>query len=252
MMAPADRYGKCALTGNHGKLVKSHLLPRALMEFGPSNVPIVLLRGDAARPIKRWTSWYDSRLVTRAGEDILARQDNWAVDFLRHHRLVWSSWGDEGSPPLDDDYGPFGIRAINEVPVERLRMFVISLLWRAAASNLPEFASIQIPAEHLENLRVALVTGVLPNESFYPSTFTQFSTKGQDHIWAPEALIMPWFDDRGTQIGQIPIFRLFLNGLNILIRRSADYAEWTGKGLGVNDNGQLIIQTFKFENSRQH
>lgn len=83
-----DRYGTCALTGRRGKLVRSHLLPRALMDFAPANAPIIEIHGDASRPVKRWTSWYDRALVTRAGEDVLAGHDDWGVDFLRRNRLV--------------------------------------------------------------------------------------------------------------------------------------------------------------------
>ena len=92
-----DRYGVCALTGRSGKLVRSHLLPRARMEFGPANVPIIQIRGDTARPIRRWTSWYDPSLVTRAGEDILERHDHWGVGAAQRRR---SAAGDRvGSVP---------------------------------------------------------------------------------------------------------------------------------------------------------
>jgi hypothetical protein len=221
------------------------------MDFAPTRQPIILIRGDSARPLKRWTSWYDSNLVTRAGEDILAHHDDWGVEFLRRNRLVWNSWGQGTPPALDDDVGYWRHRIIGDVEIARLRMFAISLLWRAAASTLPEFAAIQIPPDHLEKLRIALLTGSPPEEKFYPSTFTLFSTKGDDHIWAPEALNIPEYNDNGTQIGEIPIFRFFMNGFNILFKNSGDYAGWTGKGLGVNDDGNLVIQTFPFENSRQ-
>lgn len=245
------RYGVCALTGDNGKLVRSHLLPRALMDFGASGAPIIQIAGDSARPIKRWTSWYDRRLVTRAGEDILGRNDDWGVDFLRRHRIVWSSWGEDGGPDPDDDLGDFGIRLIDGIDTNRLRMFLLSLLWRAAASGLPEFAAIQVPPNHLEQLRLALTTGVLPDEDFYPATVMQFSTRGDNHIWAPEALPIPVFDDEGTQVGTLPGFRFYMDGAIILFRATTDVAIGLREGVGVTERGQLFVQTIPFRQSRQ-
>lgn len=246
-----DRYGVCALTGRSGKLVKSHLLPRALMDFGPTDAPIIQIRGDATRPIKRWSSWYDPRLVTRAGEDILEKHDNWGVSFLRHHGLVWSSWGPDGGPAPDDDQGVFGIRLIDGVDTGRLRMFLLSLLWRAAASGLPEFAAVQVPADHLERLRVALTTSVLPDQDFYPATLMQFSTRGDDHIWAPEAVTMPVFNDEGAELAALPAFRFYMDGAIVLFRATTDVSIGLGEGVGITKRGQLFVQTIPFAHSRQ-
>ena len=50
-------------------------------------------KGRNGRHIRRWTSWYDNRLVTDNGEAILAKYDDWAINFFRQKRLSWSSWG---------------------------------------------------------------------------------------------------------------------------------------------------------------
>jgi Ser/Thr protein kinase RdoA (MazF antagonist) len=89
--------GLCGLTGKPGKYVKAHILPAALTEAG-DNAGALTQHGEGqTRPIRRWTSWYDPRLVTAEGEAILAAYDEWAIQELRRLKLVWSSWG----PMLD-------------------------------------------------------------------------------------------------------------------------------------------------------
>ncbi|MER9585376.1 hypothetical protein [Mesorhizobium sp. M0276] len=84
--------GICKLTGEFGKYVDSHLLPKALTKAGGLGVPFTK-SGMGRRPSTRHSSWYDNRLVTQAGEDILAKLDDWAIKELRKARLVWSDWG---------------------------------------------------------------------------------------------------------------------------------------------------------------
>ena len=189
--------------------------------------------------------------MTRAGEDILAKHDDWGVGFLRNHKLVWSSWEPDGSPIPDDDHGIFGVRLIEGVDAGRLRMFLLSLLWRAAATKLPEFAAIQIPRDHLERLRVALTRSVLPDQDFYPATLMQFSTRGYGHIWAPEAHRMPVLDDNGAEVGTLPTFRFYMDGAIVFFRATTDFSIGLSGGVGITERGQLFVQTIPFAQSRQ-
>ena len=245
--------GICALTLSQGAFVRSHLIPQALARIEPSNSPIILLKGDEARPVRRWSGWYDEQLVTRAGEDILARYDDWAIKFLRHHRLIWSSWESLSQPPpLDDNFGPFGIRVIENVEAEPLRLFFHSLLWRAAASSLPEFNSITLPDADMEILRVSLLTAGPVAEDFYPISLMMFSTAAEAHIWAPETLMMPVIDDQGNQVGERPIFRFCVDGLVVNFRRPVE--ECNQEDLAdcrLGNSSRLIIHSQPFDGSRQ-
>src|SRR5689334_22772129 len=86
------RIGICKLTGMSGRLVRSHLIPNALTRLSRTGSPFIQ-GGDGEPPERRWSSWYDTQLVTEEGEEILALLDNWAISTLRAHRLVWSGWG---------------------------------------------------------------------------------------------------------------------------------------------------------------
>src|SRR5271166_5468519 len=66
------RIGQCKLTMMRGRYVKAHIIPEALTETSWMGQPLTQ-KGRNGRHIRRWTSWYDNRLVTADGEAILAK-----------------------------------------------------------------------------------------------------------------------------------------------------------------------------------
>ena len=134
---PNAGFGQCKLTGTRGKYVKSHIIPEALTETLWKGNPLTQV-GRHGKRIKRWTTWYDRKLVTVEGEAILATHDDWAINLFRQKELIWSSWGAMEQLDLPDhSLGPGrrGLRKLDGVHCERLRLFFLSLLWRAAATT---------------------------------------------------------------------------------------------------------------------
>src|SRR5262245_1716421 len=97
--------GVCKLTQETGRFVDAHLIPRALTKLSSQGHPYMQM-GVGVKPVRRWSSWYDSELVTQAGEKILADLDSWAISELRRQMLVWSGWGQRTS--LDTFHKPIG------------------------------------------------------------------------------------------------------------------------------------------------
>jgi hypothetical protein len=245
--------GVCMLTGIRGKFVDAHLIPKSLTLPAKKGLPFVQ-SGGASRPIRRWSSWYDGRLVTQHGEDILSLLDNWATAELRRQRLVWSGWGPMVSlsglyTPLSGT--PWGIREIEVADFQRLRLFFLSLLWRAAATTRSEFSEVIMPPNELEDLRLMLLAGNPEPQSFYPIQLTQLSTFGRIHNLAPiaQTKTIPAFDDRPAR--PINIFRFYFDGLAAHIHRQVS-DDGTTKDLGpliVGSRKKLIISTVTYEQS---
>jgi len=61
--------GTCRLSGTQGKLVKSHLVPKAFTRPEEPGLPLIQGR-PGQRAVRRWDSWYDAHLVTRHGENM--------------------------------------------------------------------------------------------------------------------------------------------------------------------------------------
>ena len=183
-------YGVCKLTKNSGLFVRSHLLPKALTRRAVPNRHFIT-GGPGRRPKRSWSSWYDEELVIRKGEDILERYDTWGIRELRRLKVVWSGWPDASSVPVDMWFGPkpqgFGLRKVECADPDRLRLFFLSLLWRAAATSLPDYTDIRLEPDELERLRVMVLTGDPKPLDFYPTSLFQLVSKGRPHNSGPYA-----------------------------------------------------------------
>lgn len=230
--------GVCALTGEHGKFIASHLIPRALTRPSAPGRPLIQL-GSGKQPIQRWDSWYDSGLVTIAGENILTDLDTWAIQELRAHKLIWSGWGNaqtlEGRfTKIGDSH--MGIRRTSGLDTKRLRLFFLSLLWRAAATSRPEFSEVQVSGADLETLREMVATGNPNPSSFYRIHLTQLSTRGPAQNLVPIAQfkeirsLIPGWKHRLEKI-----FRFYFDGLVAHIHLPETESIW------VEDEGPLVL-----------
>lgn len=241
--------GVCKLTGEKGAFVKSHIIPAALTT--PDGTGPLIQGGRGRRPIRRWSSWYDPCLVTQAGEDILARYDDWAIAELRRNKLLWSSWG----PMLrlaTSDFKEFdaawGRRSISGIDFKRLRMFFLSLLWRAAETDRFEFSAIKLDDCDLDRLRSMVLTGNAEPIEFYPVTLIQLSAHGFEHNFSATAEVKtnPAIEEVPAQT--IPHFRFYFDGLVAHIHREAA-GQLDDTIIGARQ--KLLVTTVAFEGSRQ-
>ncbi|WP_143534728.1 hypothetical protein [Notoacmeibacter marinus] len=246
--------GVCRLTGEFGRFVDSHLLPKALTRA--DGVDPYLIQAGYGRTMKRFSSWYDRRLVTSAGEKILAEYDNWAIRELRKQKLVWSGWGPMQSLTDVNFFAAdqWGTRTLKGTDWKYLRLFFLSLLWRAAASNLKEFSEISLSDSDLERLRNMIVDGNPEPLEFFPTTLTQLSTLGVNHNHAPmaEQKIMPSTSLNGTT-WKMPIFRFYIDGLIIHFSRLAieENQNFFPKFLTVGCQDELVVTTLPYKGSFQ-
>ncbi|MGB5559916.1 MAG: hypothetical protein WBN04_18135 [Paracoccaceae bacterium] len=185
--------GTCKLTGEIGKLVKSHIIPAALTK--PAYEGAMLFQhGPGRRAQKRRTSWYDQSIVTQKGEDLLKEIDTVGIRILRENRLVWSGFGPMESIRLDGKFDyidpsliEYGFRVIQVKNPEALRKFFLSLLWRASVSNLPEMAEVRLQ-EDIQTQIGHYLAGEIPLPiKFYPCTMVQHPQIGLIHNQTPTA-----------------------------------------------------------------
>lgn len=206
--------GICRLTNTHGRFVRSHLIPAALTRPVVPGAPLIQHQ-SGRRLSRRWTSWHDEELVTRTGEDILSDLDNWAIAALRRQSMIWSGWGRVSTLPATHAVSRMSAIALRclepgTMDFARLRLFLLSLLWRAAATSRPEFCEVQMPDEHLEVLRRCLVTRQCPDNDFYPASCTQLSTRGITQNQVPLAETKPVPSLTGPEMQLLPTLPLLL------------------------------------------
>jgi hypothetical protein len=251
-MPPA--YGLCKLTGNAGKFVRAHIIPRALAPPTPGGEAFAQI-GQRRRPTRRRDSWYDERLVIRAGEDILTAYDTWAVTELRRLKLIWQSWGPMHVLATPDfrtiANTSLGLRLVEFKDPHRMRIFLLSLLWRAAASELPEMSEVNLHASDLRRLRRAIVSGSPPPTSFMPVSLVQLSTIGRMHNHGPITQIKSIPKVGGESAKNEPIVRIYFDGLIAHFHTEADERTLEGLGSMAVGGQSLLLNTVEYEASWQ-
>jgi hypothetical protein len=245
--------GVCKLTGQPGRFVRSHLIPLALTKPDMEGAPLIQF-GSGKRPVRRWSSWYDDHLVIRKGEDLLADLDNWAIKELRKHSLIWSGWGSTSTlPPQHASQSPNGWRGrlVSGIDFPRLRLFLLSLLWRAAATERGEFSEVGLPPQELAVLRTSLLERKATPLEFYPATLLQISTRGPAQNIVPLAQMMPVPNLPGLGARRLPIFRFYFDGLVVHMHRQASghIDDFLPSVVGAGDT--LLVGTVTYERSFQ-
>lgn len=247
--------GVCALLGKEGVFVKSHLIPQALT--GPDTPGKHFIEaGPNTRPVKRFTSWYDDELVIREGEDYLSRIDSRAVAELRRNKLVWSGWGKDKilkcphhsfSPETKD-----GFRSLPGVDTSLLRLYFISLLWRALSTERSEFQHLTTAGVDIIRLRDMILSGESGSSFYHPIILHQMNTRGITHNYTPVMwdIVIPT-SEQGSEIN-LKTYRFYMQGLIAHIYPTTD--ETTAKRLGglpLGAQPETFIFTRPFNTSAQ-
>ena len=248
--------GQCKLTLEYGKFIKSHLIPQALTKPEVRG-GIMKQIGEGSHPKKATSSWYDYELVIRQGEDILTEFDTAAINILRTNQLIWGGWeqqfnsADSTFHIIDNNYG---VREFSNLDWKNLRLFALSLLWRACNTTQNGFCEVSIPKNDLEKIRLLLVNRDAGAIHFYPIKFCQLSTKGKIHNQTPfiRKFELPKRCEV-TRSRHLNIVRFYFDGLVMHIHLSKTLRQIKGfdhQILGL-DPQSFIVPTVTYEVSFQ-
>jgi hypothetical protein len=152
--------------------------------------------------------------------------------------------------PLDADWG---FREIRLTDSKRLRLYFLSLLWRAAETERWEFNEIELEGKALSTLRRMVRAGDPNPQNLFPIELMQLSSRGFPHNHSPIAdeKLVPSLHDGIPE--KVPIFRFHFDGLAIHFdRRQLDLEEFAKRGnLYVGAADDVKVATVPFEQSFQ-
>ena len=206
--------GICALTGHYGKFIKCHILPRSVTyssnskKRGNPEAQFIEISGSS-HPKLAHTSWYDPSLVGQTGEDLLSRIDTWGYDILMKYGLLGPA-----TPIANDLSLDF---AFQDGEVDRLRRFVLSILWRAAVSKMPQFGEVVLEAESIEILKRYVLEEITLGTDDFPISFQRVMGLSHQFNSAPicdEHILTNNFTNKKFAT---PRFTFYFNGLNVFV-----------------------------------
>ena len=247
-------HGICKLTLKEGKFVESHILPRALTLLSRTGEkPIQKEEGLSGKP--RFQGWYDNQICISAGEEILRDIDTKAIKILRKNHLVWSGWPTELNSLPDkeitiDEKNEISWRMISELDWKSLKLFFLSILWRAAVSEREDMKYVDLSSDIIEKLRIALINKDALSFKSFPIRLYQIVTRGLPHNRTPiiEDFV---FTSSPLQPRVYKVCRIYLDGLVAYVTLNSD--DYLMNGVEIfflGSSNQTLVITHKFENSR--
>ncbi|WP_449649155.1 hypothetical protein [Rahnella aceris] len=250
--------GICKLTLTYGKFVESHILPRALTILSRKGEKT--LQASLKTPTKkRFQGWYDNELCVAEGEYILSQIDNKAIIALRTNLLIWSGWPSDmlelNTPdiiiPAKNNEQDYGLRVIKNLDWKPIKLFMLSLLWRSAASKREDMDTVELPNDLLEKLRIGILNYDSLSSYEFPVRLYQIASKRVPHNRTP--IIQEDIIDFGPPVGikKYTACRIYLDGLIAYITLDPDdnYLKMA-QPMIIGGDKETIIFLHTYEKSR--
>jgi hypothetical protein len=136
----------CKFCGRQVPLVKAHIIPESMYPLEEvRREPLAIIHSDPNAPHgKSWIGEYDSTLVCAGCETMFSPWDDYAIRIFRQEPTKNNYLYIDGEPSL---------YTLDIYDYKKLKLFFVSLLWRAAESNRPPFANVNIGAKHTARLK---------------------------------------------------------------------------------------------------
>lgn len=195
-----QRIGECRLTNQVGPMAKAHIIPNAFMRRADTT-PFMECDGRS-RSLKRFTGWYDQDILGVRSEAIIAELDDAAAKCFIGGGFTYRARRDPNNiEVLRDSFVPGDIYEIENVHTAKLRLFGLSLLWRAAASDLDAMRLVTVKESNLRDIGELILAGDPGSPLQYPVYFGFFCGAEELPKLAP------------FQPSKHPFFRFFLDGV---------------------------------------
>jgi hypothetical protein len=152
--------GVCKLTGQHTKFIRSHIVPRSFLnlDYKRGEDPLrVYALNSKQQPKRSQTGLYDASIVGKPGEKILARLDAAASDFLNVPIKRADYVRDEHGFILRDADREKAAYLVAGDSYRDLKLFVLSIFWRASVSSLQELVGFRLRPGIEERIRSMLL-----------------------------------------------------------------------------------------------
>jgi hypothetical protein len=140
----------CKLTGTEGPGINAHIIPESFYLFKKENrqpTSIIQLDGSGRRK-KSQKGIYDSSIVTLEGERYFSECDDYAHELLIKR-------GKEAKAYTDGK--KLWAMELFDYEYKLLKLFAISLLWRANATSMDFFSKVSVGERHESRLRMHIL-----------------------------------------------------------------------------------------------
>ncbi|MBI4825966.1 MAG: hypothetical protein HY807_06030 [Nitrospirae bacterium] len=225
---------KCKLTGKEGKGVSAHIIPKSFYAIDPDEkLPTKLLTSTEGHYPKRCPiGIYDNTIVTEEGERIFSEWDDYAAEILLDKKSDFE--------PMSHNGKIFAFQ-ISEYDYTKLKLFVLSVLWRASVSSQPFFRRVNLgPYEKL--LRETLLSGNPQDTNWFAVSIAKWS----DHVIGHRMM-----DPFRTKFDGINYYVIYLEQYIVYCKVDQRVADKTFQAIQLKPNEPLIIVGRELSTSKE-
>ncbi len=226
----------CKLTGKSGPGVKAHTVPKSFYLINPDHgLPSLLTNKQGCFPKRSPAGVYDETMVTADGEAVFDPWDNYGADLLLNHFA-------DAKPVKQEDGRIVGYQ-FPSYDYRKLKLFFLSILWRAGASSHEFFRKVQL-GPHLKLLQKRLLKADAGTTDEYAVILAVFD----DHPEFPK--IMDPFPERYGKNG-IRFYRFYLGNFIAYIKVDSQVADSGMRELQLSPDTPLTIVQRTFAESKE-
>lgn len=157
----------CKLTQTEGKGVNAHIIPKSFYSIDQDETqPMKLVTNIKGQyPKKCPIGIYDNTIVTEDGERVFSKWDDYASDLLINQKKSFT--------PIENN-GKCLAYNIVEYDYTILKLFFLSVLWRASVSSQHFFRKVNL-GPHEPSIRESLLNGDPKDSDWYAVTVAKWS-----------------------------------------------------------------------------
>jgi hypothetical protein len=133
----------CRLCRKSDELCNSHIIPEFLYKSLYSEEKHQFVQLSGPPKLRKWQKGFREKMLCRACEDKLNKWETYAAQVL---------FGGTIEIAIEKMQGAILVR---DVDYARFKLFQLSVIWRAGASELPQFSNVDL-GPHEENIRAML------------------------------------------------------------------------------------------------
>lgn len=223
---------RCLLTGIEGKGVKAHIIPRSFYDLDYLQPLEIITNSETGYNGKSFVGIYDKNIVTAEGERIFSPWDLYA------HQLLISGCDSFEKIVLD---GKVIALRTPSYHYSNLKLFFISVLWRASVSTHPFFQHIRIDTFE-PILRNALLNADSGGKEFFSVTLAYF-------VDLPTKTVM--MDPLKEQYENVVYFRFFLGQYIAYIKVDQNPTPTLFEPYALSPDRPLVIIGREFHHSKE-
>lgn len=225
------KFGICRMCHQERALIKSHIIPRSLWPRNENgDISHFVIKSDNESPSYRVSDGiYDAEMVCRQCEDIFNPYDSYAARFLPTIR--------ETPNVVQSSNGDIVGWLIRQYDLKLLKLFVLSLLWRASATSRNEFRAVSL-GPHEEKIASLLQSADPGKPDQYQFIITDIYHDKFDQIH---------FSPIRQRIDGILIYKFFVFNLCFVVNVSQTPFRGAMENLSVGKEKDLCVMRVNFE-----